>query len=286
MSALAKSLFISAYSTATFAVTAIAIVAVATGAARLAWLGVALVYAPMAIFFAVVLLIRNRARTHPLLPIISATTAVGLILACIGWATREPRPNAALTAGVVGAAAYLAYLSWYSRFGRTRSAALRVGATLPVFRATDANGNRFDSAVLSGRPAVLVFYRGNWCPLCMAQIGEIAAGYRELARRGVEIVLLSPQPATHTRRLAERFDVPFRFVVDAGNRIARKLGIAAPFGLPAGLQVLGYSSETVLPTVVVIDAKGRIVYCDETDNYRLRPEPGAFLEVLDAHQAH
>jgi hypothetical protein len=36
-----------------------------------------------------------------------------------------------------------------------------------------------------------------------------------------------------------------------------------------------------MPTVVVTDAGGRILFADQTDNYRVRPEPSTFLAVLD-----
>ncbi len=49
-----------------------------------------------------------------------------------------------------------------------------------------------------------------------------------------------------------------------------------------GMQALGYDSETVLPTVVITEAGGRILWADETDNYRVRPEPDLFLTVLRA----
>jgi hypothetical protein len=74
--------------------------------------------------------------------------------------------------------------------------------------------------------------------------------------------------------------VAFNFLTDENNRAARLLGIAQPHGLPMGMQVLGYDSETVLPTVIITDAGGRIVWVHETDNYRIRPEPGTYLDVL------
>jgi hypothetical protein len=50
--------------------------------------------------------------------------------------------------------------------------------------------------------------------------------------------------------------------------------------LPMGMQVLGYDSETVLPTVIITDKGGRILWVHETDNYRIRPEPEVYLAVL------
>jgi len=70
------------------------------------------------------------------------------------------------------------------------------------------------------------------------------------------------------------------FLTDEDNRVARILGIHSPHGLPMGMQVLGYDSETVLPTVIITDTGGRILWAHETDNYRVRPEPEVYLSVL------
>ena len=64
---------------------------------------------------------------------------------------------------------------------------------------------------------------------------------------------------------------------------ARTLGIENPNGLPMGMQVLGYDSETVLPTVIITGRDGKIIWTHETDNYRVRPEPDVFLDVLRRH---
>ncbi|GAB4137003.1 MAG: hypothetical protein Kow00104_20510 [Rhodothalassiaceae bacterium] len=50
-----------------------------------------------------------------------------------------------------------------------------------------------------------------------------------------------------------------------------------------GMQALGYASDTVLPTVVITGRGGTILWTHETDNYRVRPEPGTFLEILKQH---
>ncbi|MEZ5166026.1 MAG: hypothetical protein R2695_05880 [Acidimicrobiales bacterium] len=38
--------------------------------------------------------------------------------------------------------------------------------------------------------------------------------------------------------------------------------------------------ETVLPTVVVLDTAGVVRLAHETDNYRFRPDPRRFVDVL------
>ncbi len=176
--------------------------------------------------------------------------------------------------------AVLACDYWYSSFGRRHSRQLDVGQPLPVVEPKNTAGETISSASLADKPTVWIFYRGNWCPLCMAQIKEIAAQYQQIEELGVRVALVSPQPHKFTVGLAKKFDVAFEFLTDEGNRAARTLGIDHDFGVPMGMQVLGYANETVMPTVIITDTGGQILWVDETDNYRVRPEPDLFLKVL------
>lgn len=179
----------------------------------------------------------------------------------------------------------LLYVFWYSRFGREQNMLLEVGKTLPEFFLNDTSGARVSSQYLMGQACLIMFYRGNWCPLCMAQIKEVAKQYRELESRGIKIVMVSPQSQKHTNDLAKRFDVNMTFLIDENNQAADKLQIIAKNGLPVGLQALGYDSDTVMPTVIMTNSEGKIIFADLTDNYRVRPEPADFLRVFDARVA-
>lgn len=88
----------------------------------------------------------------------------------------------------------------------------------------------------------------------MGQVKEVAARYREIAATGARVLLVSPRPHENTAALAKRFDVPFDFLTDSGNRAVRALEIAMKDGLPMGMTMLGYDAETVFPTVIVLDA--------------------------------
>jgi peroxiredoxin len=115
----------------------------------------------------------------------------------------------------------------------------------------------------------------------MAQIREIAAQYRELSDRGVAVVLISPQSHKRTADLAAKFDVPFLFWVDRETLSAQKRGPDHKNGLPLGMQVIGYDSDSVFPTVILLDEQGAVLWMEQTDNYRVRPEPSTYLSVLD-----
>lgn len=270
-----KSVFISTWITLLFVGSGRALWQLATDARATEWYWVLLALLPGALFF-VWLLVADVARTaHAtrVVVVLSLVALAGLMLT--GGDAAEPW----FWTGLVGAGGSGLYEWWYSRFGERSSALLVVGEKLPPLAFERPDGTLLETDAL-GKPMLMIFYRGNWCPLCMAQVKEIAGQYRELADRGVEIMLISPQPHAETASLAKRFDAPMTFLVDAANRMAEKLGIKAQAGLPVGLEALGYDSDTVMPTVVITDASGVILFADLTDNYRVRPEPDVFLEVF------
>lgn len=202
--------------------------------------------------------------------------AIGTVVAAVAGT-----PLQALIIAGLGLALPLLYIHWYSRFGERDPGPLAMGAPLPAFPLVTIEGETVSSTAYTRRRSLWLFFRGNWCPLCMAQIREVAELYRELDRRGVQVILVSPQSQDHTAALARRFEVPMVFLRDVDNRAARQLGLLDEGGLPLGLQVFGYDSDMPMPTVLITDAEGRIVYHDLTDNYRLRPEPASFLAVMD-----
>lgn len=273
-----KSLFVSAYMMAALVIIVFAVRSFLASGDVITWGGVILVYAPFMLVISWLMLFRNIARTSSRFPALIMLAALGVIASV--WGYRQVGSIVAPVLAVAGFISFLVYDYWYSSFGRGHSDQLTVGQMLPRFELKNTVGEMVSSASLTDKPTVWIFYRGNWCPFCIAQIKEVAAQYQRLEELGARVVLISPQPHEFTVGLAKSFDVAFDFLTDEHNRAAQTLGIANAYGVPMGMQVLGYDSETVLPTVIITAAGGRILWADETDNYRVRPEPDLFLDVL------
>ncbi|PHQ56943.1 MAG: hypothetical protein COC16_02255 [Lutibacter sp.] len=177
---------------------------------------------------------------------------------------------------------WISYLKWYSVFeNRLANSILKVGNKLPEFEFENSNKLQISSDSFIGNFSIFLFYRGNWCPLCMAQIKEIVAQYKEIEKRGIHMILISPQPHAFSEALARKNKIPFQFLTDKNNTVAKKLGLFHKAGTPAGFQILGYDTDTVMPTVIITDKNQKIIYIDETDNYRVRPEPETFFNIID-----
>jgi peroxiredoxin len=229
-------------------------------------------------YFGVIIAMRLP-RTSPNLPTQLAVGALAAVVAG-GDAARGGSMEAAAWGIGLGVFALPLYVFWYSRLPSAEGSPLKIGGALPSLPFDTLEGEPAKSDDHLGAPTVWLFFRGNWCPLCMAQIREVAASYREIQERGGRVALISPQPQKETRSLAKRHGVTFDYYVDRNHRAAKRLGILHEGGLPTGLQAMGYDSDTVLPTVIVTDAEGIVRFIDQTDNYRVRPEPSTFLAAL------
>lgn len=273
-----KSIFVSVYMMAAITITVVAAQSLWTSKDYLSWGGVLLTTAPFVLVISQLMVFQNIARTSARFPTVIVLGVAGIVLASWGYA-RGGSFEAPLLA-IAAWAGFMVYAYWYSSFSRRPSSKLQVGRTLPEFEVKNVARQAISSSSFHDKPTIWIFFRGNWCPLCMAQIKELVGQYQELESQGVRVALVSPQPHKNTMALAERFDVGFEFLTDEGNRAAVILGIDHPNGLPMGMQVLDYDSDTVLPTVIITDKGGQVLWAHETDNYRIRPEPDVFLRVL------
>jgi len=275
-----KPVFISMYMMTAMAIMVYAIWSIWKGGEVVAWGGVLLTTAPFMLLVQWLMLFNPMARTSARFPLLTLLGIVGAGLSIYGWQSMNAAALAPLLA-FVGLILFLVYAYWYSSFGRSESEVIAVGKKLPDFEARDMDGRVVHSTSLTdGRPAIFIFFRGNWCPLCMAQIKELAGLYQQIRELGIRVILVSPQPHDNTKKLAEKFSVDFDFLVDENNSAARTLGIENRNGLPMGMEIMGYKSATVLPTVVITDKDGNVVWNHQTDNYRVRPEPDIYLSVM------
>ncbi|MDO6743513.1 peroxiredoxin family protein [Tenacibaculum soleae] len=226
------------------------------------------------VFFSM-LFIKPVARTTKKLQFYSTFIVIGFVLNLFNFEQKSLLIAVILTLG------WLAHLTWYSSFNFRNTSILDVGKTLPNFTLKNSQEEDISIDNLPGDFNIFIFYRGNWCPLCMAQIQEVVNQYKELEKRNTNMVLISSQPHKFTENLAKKHKVPFHFLVDSNNIVAKQLGILHKNGLPAGFQIFGYDADVILPTVLITDKNNKIIFADLTDNYRVRPEPETFIKVID-----
>jgi peroxiredoxin len=171
------------------------------------------------------------------------------------------------------------YLAWYSAFGE-RNLAIEIDKKLLSKGILHLNGSAVQVGSLLAKPSVWLFYRGNWCPFCVAQVKELVAHYQEIEALGYQINLVSNQNQEHTQSLGNSLNIHANFFVDENAEYSKALGLFDKGGLPLGLELLDYQSDVLYPAIIITDRNGIVRFFDVTDNYRDRPEAALILEEL------
>ncbi|GLY35892.1 peroxiredoxin [Amycolatopsis sp. NBRC 101858] len=163
-----------------------------------------------------------------------------------------------------------------------------VGATIEDFELPGADGvpSSLGDLVADG-PAVLVFYRGQWCPYCNLTLRTYQQEVLpELGKFGATLVAISPQRPDGSLPAA---DLEFPVLSDAGSTVARGLGLSYPVSAPVreamvtlgtDLEQVNGTWELVHPAVVVVDQHRVIRYLDVHPDFVTRTEPADILEAV------
>ncbi len=245
-----------------------------------------LVTAASIVFFFVRIFIKPVARTDAALQVYTFFVFLGFLMSFLLENLQENVVIRAFSmwSTIVLTVGWIAYLLWYSYFQERNAESntiLKVGNTLPLLRFKNAANEEVTTEKFAGTPSIFIFYRGNWCPFCMAQIKEMVAKHEELTDRNINTVFISSQPHGFSKNLTNKYPLDFQFLVDVDGKVAKQLHIFAAFGLPFGFQIFGFKSHTTLPTIIITDSNEKIVYTNQTDNYRVRPEPTTLLKIVD-----
>jgi peroxiredoxin len=167
------------------------------------------------------------------------------------------------------------------------------GSRLPDGELLDVGGQPTTLANnLGGKPAVVVFYRGGWCPYCNIALRTYQAHLAPaLAERGIGLVAIAPEAPDGSLSTKESKELTFIVLSDPGNQIAGQLGIltapsegARAAQLQLGLDLTKVNADGTtglpMPTVVIADADGVIRWIDVHADYSTATEPARVLQAV------
>lgn len=115
--------------------------------------------------------------------------------------------------------------------------------------------------------------------------------HQDIREAGASLVVISPQLAEHSAKIAKRHKLTFDVLSDPGNQVARQFGIVHT--LPEELQELyrgfkldlahfnGDDSWTLpMPARFIIRQGGTIASAEADPDYTKRPEPSETVDRL------
>jgi peroxiredoxin len=174
------------------------------------------------------------------------------------------------------------------------ASALSAGSEAPMFELPDHDGRQVTLAsLLASGPAVLLFFRGRWCPFCVAQLEAWNQLLPSISRAGIAVAAISPQTEHQVSLMHDQHHLHFPLLSDSGNRVARRFGLV--YSVPEE-QRLVYRRTFVnlpfvngdeswalpIPATFAVGRGGAILFSSVDADYTRRPEP---LDVLAAAEA-
>ena len=171
--------------------------------------------------------------------------------------------------------------------------AAKPGDALPDPELLDVHGVPTTlAAVRAGKPAVIVLYRGAWCPYCNLAL----RAYQQdlvpvLDHRGIVLIAISPQKPDGSLSVQETNELSFTVLSDPGNQVAAALGVLTAPSTDAsdaqrtlGIALTELNSDGTsglpMPTVAVVDAAGKITWIDVHPDNTTRTEVAAIISAL------
>lgn len=169
----------------------------------------------------------------------------------------------------------------------------RVGDELPDATLLSVEGSklRLSQAICEGL-AVLVLYRGAWCPFCSVALRAYQAELLPALRdRGVRLVAISSQRPDGSLSMREKHQLEFAVLSDRGNQVARALGVLTEpsaetreaqreLGLDLGAVNADGTAGIPMPTTAIVDDSLIVHWIDVHREYTTRSEPEEILAAL------
>lgn len=136
-------------------------------------------------------------------------------------------------------------------------------------------------AQVAGKPAILVFYRGGWCPYCNLQLSELRLIEAEAKALGYQMIAISPDRPEELAKTLDKADLTYTLLSDSKAEALMAFGIGFRLDDATFAKYQGYgidlekaSGETTralpVPSVYIVDAAGTLQFGYSHPDYSIR----------------
>ncbi len=170
---------------------------------------------------------------------------------------------------------------------------LAAGTKAPLFEAQDQNRSTFVLAdALKKGPVVLIFYRGQWCPVCNRHLSNLQDSLELIYEKGATVIAVSPEKPEHLNKTAEKTGAKFILLYDESFRIADAYDVTFK---PTDMERFAYntmlgadlknahsddSQRLPIPATYIIWKDGIIAWRQFDPNYKNRSTVADILKHL------
>ena len=162
--------------------------------------------------------------------------------------------------------------------------ALKVGETVPDFTLPSSEGKQVSLyEVLKENSVVLSFFRGNWCPFCMAELNHYQEAVNNKIVDSASVIAISPQTAAYNNAATKENALQFNILSDKGYKVAKRFGLV--FSLQENMcdlyKELGADLEAFnddatyqlpIPATYIIGKDKKVLFASVNTNYMERAD--------------
>lgn len=160
-----------------------------------------------------------------------------------------------------------------------------IGERAPGFELLSASGEtyRFDPGHRHA-PAIIVFYRGGWCPYCNAHLMEMRRAEEAVLEMGYELLFLSADSVESLAGSLEETDIEYTLLSDNDLVAAKAYGVAFKVDPATVTRYLEHGIDLEkasgrkhhmlpVPAVFIVGIDGEIKFEYVNPNFKVRVDP-------------
>lgn len=213
--------------------------------------------------------------------IFDVAVGAGLVMAITGW-LQEGGSWLAWSTMILGVIWFLVLKNELRLVG-SKELYLRVGDEVPAMSFLKTDGTSItEQDLIANAPALLVLYRGWWCPSSKVQIDEIMGNYEHLHQKGVSIYAASVDEPEAAVPIQEHVGNRITILCGVSDEVLKKIGVLDTKGAPWYDRLLfGAAKQPIaMPTTLIINKEGRIIFVARSTQVDDRPRANAIFVSL------
>lgn len=146
---------------------------------------------------------------------------------------------------------------------------------------------------VGGKPAILVFYRGGWCPYCNLQLSDLRLIEDRAKALGYQMIAISPDRPEELAKTLDAGDLTYTLLSDSQANAMKAFGIGfrvdaltvakyLTFGI--SLEAASGTKENALPvpSVFIVDGEGVLQFGYTHPDYTIRIPGNVILAAAEA----
>lgn len=145
------------------------------------------------------------------------------------------------------------------------SALLKTGDSIPNVTLQTMEGKPFALKTdLKNQPAILIFYRANWCPYCNEHLSDLQDYEKQFIKLGYKIIAISTEAPDQLQVTKSKTFVKYTLLSDEEREAIKAFGVE--------------NGPIAVPSVFIVDKNGIIRFVHSNPDYKTRLSGAEVLE--------